>query len=58
MSTSSPVIWAMSAVSIDMLVIFVYFAIFFMILVAIAWPLAYFFRKVFSVFSVRTRYYD
>lgn len=46
---ASPVVWVMSAISIMMLVIFVYFAIFFMILYVIAWGIIQVMRPIFNI---------
>ena len=46
MITPSAVVWAMSALSIMMVVIAVYFAIFFMILYVIAWGIIYVLRNI------------
>jgi hypothetical protein len=47
----SAVVWALSALSIMMLVIAVYFAIFFMILYVIAWGIIQVFKPIFRLLS-------
>lgn len=47
----SGVVWAMSALSIMMLIIFVYFAIFFMMLYIIAWGIIQVLRPIFRLIT-------
>lgn len=44
----SAVVWAMSALAIYMVTVAVYFAIFFFAMIAIFWPIAYFWRMIFK----------
>lgn len=50
----SGAVWAMSALSIVMVVIFVYFLIFFSMMLAIFLPVAYFWRVVFKFLNFRS----
>lgn len=45
------VVWALSALSIIMIAVLVYFAIFWMILYVIAWGIIQFLRPIFKILS-------